>query len=86
MKFFEVGYKVADGVYSVNTVWANTGAEELEAVTETAQRRARRYGHEIAYIKPISKAEAEAANLKGRPMYSIDSEAEEAHDPSFKGR
>ena len=83
MKYFEVGFEVSEGIFSVNTIWANTGREELEAVTETAERRAARHGYKVAYIKEITLAEAEAANLKGRPFYSIDDEAERAHDPSF---
>lgn len=84
MKYFEVGYKVAEGVYSINTMWANTGTEELEAVTETAQRHASRHGYEVVYIKPITTGEAEEANRRGRPMCSIDDEAEQAHDPSYR--
>lgn len=83
MKYFEVGFEVGEGVFSVNTIWANTGREELEAVTETAERRAARHGYKVAYIKEIDGVEAEVANRKGRPLYSIDDEAERAHDPSF---
>ena len=83
MKYFEVGFEVSEGVFSVNTIWANTGREEMEAATETAERRAARHGYKVAYIKEITLAEAEAANRKGRPMYSINDEAERAHDPSF---
>ncbi len=83
MKYFEVGFEVSEGIFSVNTIWANTGREEMEAATETAERRAARHGYKVAYIKEITLAEAEAANIKGRPMYSIDDEAERAHDPSF---
>ena len=83
MKHFEVCFNVGDGIYSVNTIWANTGNEELEAATETAQRRAQRYGYELAYIKPISEIEADEACCRGRHMYPIDEEAERAHDPSF---
>lgn len=83
MKYFEVGFEVSEGIFSVNTIWANTGREELEAVTETAERRAARHGYKVAYIKEINGVEAEVANLKGRPLYPIDDEAERAHDPSF---
>ena len=83
MKYFAVGFHVGEGVFSVNTIWANTGREELEAATETAQRRAKRYNYEIGFIKEISAAEAEGASRRGRPMYPIDDEAERAHDPSF---
>jgi len=83
MKFFEVGFEVSEGLFSVNTIWANTGREEMEAATETAERRAARHGYKVAYVKEITEAEAETANLKGRPLYSIDDEAERAHDPSF---
>lgn len=83
MRFFEVGFEVGDGIFSVNTIWANTGREELEAATETAERRAALHGYAVAYVKEITEAEAEEANRKGRPMYSIDDEAERAHDPSF---
>lgn len=83
MKYFEVGYNVGDGIFSVNTIWANTGREELEAATETAERRAALHGYTVAYVKEITEAEAEVANRKGRPMYSIDDEAERAHDVSL---
>ena len=83
MRFFEVGFEVGDGIFSVNTIWANTGREEREAVTETAERRAALHGYAVAYIKEITEAEAEEATRKGRPLYSIDDEAERAHDPSF---
>lgn len=84
MKYFAVGYHVSEGVFSVNTITANTGREELEAVTETAQRHAARHGYEIGFIKEITEAEAAEALRKGRPTYPIDTEAEEAHDPSFR--
>lgn len=84
MRYFEVGYNVGGGVYSVNTITANTGAEELEAATETAQRYATRHGYGVAYIKEITERDAEAALRRGRPMYSIDDDAERAHDPSYK--
>lgn len=83
MRFFEVGFEVGDGIFSVNTIWANTGREEMEAARETAERRAALHGYAVAYIKEISEAEASAATRKGRPLYSIDDEAERAHDPSF---
>ena len=84
MKYFEVGFEVAPGIYSVNTIWSNTGREELEAVTETAQRRAKRYREKVAYIREMVEWEVETANRKGHPMYHIDDEAERAHDPSFQ--
>lgn len=83
MKFYEVGYKVAEGVYSVNIIWANTGREELEAVTETAERHAARHGYTVAYVKEIDKRQTEERVAKGMPMMMIDDEAERAHDPSF---
>lgn len=84
MKYFTVGYHVADGVFSVNTITSNCGREDLEAVTETAQRHAARHGYEIGFIKEITEAEAAEASRHGRPMYPIDDEAEQAHDPSFQ--
>lgn len=84
MKYFAVGYHVGDGIFSVNTITANTGREELEAATETAQRHAARHGYEIGFIKEITETEAADAMLMGRPTYPIDDEAEQAHDPSFK--
>lgn len=84
MKYFAVGYHVGEGIFSVNTITANCGREELEAATETAQRHADRHGYEIGFIKEISEAEAAEAMRRGRPMYPIDDEAEQAHDPSFK--
>lgn len=75
MKYFAVGYHVAEGVFSVNTVTANTGRNELEAVTETAQRRAARHGYEIGFIREITEAEASEARRKCRPTYPIDAEA-----------
>ena len=54
------------------------------AESENEQRHAARHGYQVAYVKPITLAAAEEANRKGRPMYSIDTKAEEAHDPSFQ--
>ena len=83
MKYFAVGYHVGDGIFSVNTITANTGREELEAATETAQRRAARYGYEIGFIKEITETEAAETMRRGRPTYPIDDEAERAHDASY---
>ena len=74
MKYFAVGYHVADGVFSVNTITANCGRDELEAATETARRHAARHGYEIGFIKEISEAEAAEALRRGRPTYPIDAE------------
>ena len=84
MKHFKVGFKVSESIYSVNIIWANTGREEEEAVTETAQRRAARHGYEVAFVKEVPEWEVADALRKGMPMYPIDDEAEQAHDPSFK--
>ena len=83
MKYFKVGYKVADGIYSINIIWANTGAEELEAATETAQRHADRHGYTVAFVEEIADWQVEENLRKGMPMYPVDDEAEQAHDPSF---
>lgn len=83
MRFFEVGFEVSEGIFSVNTIWANTGREEMEAATETAERRAALHGYKVVYVKEITEAEADVAIRKGRPFYSIDDEAEQAHDASF---
>ena len=83
MKYFAVGFHVGEGIFSVNTITANTGREELEAATETAQRHATRHGYEIGFIKEITEAEAEEAMRRGRPTYPIDDEAEQAHDASY---
>lgn len=83
MKYFEVGYHVGNGIFSVNTITANCGREELEAATETAKRHAEKHGYEIGYIKEISESKADEALRRGRPTYPIDNEAEQAHDPSF---
>ncbi len=83
MKYFEVGFKV-DKFFSINTITANTGREELEAVRETAERHAAKYGYTVAYIKELTEREAEYEMRKGRPTYPIDEEAEHAHDPSFQ--
>lgn len=84
MKYFVVGYHVADGIFSVNTITANCGREELEAATETAQRHAARHGYEVGFVKEITEADAAEALRRGHPMYPIDDEAEQAHDPSFQ--
>lgn len=84
MKYYEVAFEVAEGVYSVNTISANTGINELKAVTETAQRKAKRHGYSIAYIKEISYIQADEASRRGRPCYMIDDEAEQKYDPSFQ--
>ena len=85
MKLFEVGFKVSDGIFSVNMIWANTGNGERDAVTETAQRRAERYGYAVAYVKEINEAQAQENARKGMPMYSIDEDAERKYDLSFRG-
>lgn len=82
MKIFKVGFK-SDYIYSVNMIWANTGKEEEEAVKETAERRAARYGYEVAFITEITESEAQSNINKGMPYYSIDEQAEADHDPSM---
>lgn len=82
MKIFKVGFK-SDYIYSVNMIWANTGKEEEEAVKETAERRAARYGYEVAFITEITESEAQSNINKGMPYYSIDEQAEAGHDPSM---
>jgi len=84
MKYFKVGYKVSDSIYSVNVITANTGHEEEEAVTETAQRHAARHGYEVAFVNEVPEWEVAEALRRGMPMYPIDDEAEQAHDPSFQ--
>ena len=84
-KYFEVGYDLGDGIFSVNTIWVNTGNEELEAATETAQRHAERHHYGLVYVKEITPAQAHEAFAKGRPLCHIDDEAERAHDLSMKG-
>ena len=83
MKIFEVGFKVSDGIYSVNMIYANTGRAEYLAVRETAERKAARHGYEIAYMRLLTEWEVESNLHKGMPMYSIDQQAEEKYDPSF---
>lgn len=83
-KYFEVGYDLGNGIFSVNTIWVNTGNEELEAATETAQRRAEKHHYVLAYIKEISPEQAHEAFAKGRPLCHIDEEAERAHDLSMR--
>ena len=83
MKYFEVGFQVSENIFSINTICANTGEHELEAVTETAQRRAEQHHYSIAYIKEISYTQADEAARRGRPCYMIDDEAEQKYDPSF---
>ena len=82
MKIFKVGFK-SDYTYSVNMIWANTGKEEEEAVKETAERRAARYGYEVAFVTEITESEAQSNINKGMPFYSIDEQAEADHDPSM---
>ncbi len=82
MKIFKVGFK-SDYTYSVNMIWANTGKEEREAVEETAARRAKRYGDEVAFVEEITEREAQSNINKGMPYYSIDEQAERDHDASF---
>lgn len=83
MKYFEVGYE-RDGIYSVNIITANTGANEIDAARETAQRRAAKRGYEVAYVSEISECRANEYCWKGMPLYSIDEEAERKYDPSFQ--
>ena len=83
MKYFKVGFKVTDSIFSINIISANTGHEELEAVTETAQRHADRHNYEVTLIKEVPEWEVAEAMRKGMPVYPIDDEAERAHNPSF---
>lgn len=84
MKYFKVGFDVGDGIFSVNIITANTGNEELEAATETAQRQAQRHGYKVAFVKEIPEWEMESLWRRGMPVYPIDDEAERAHDLSFR--
>jgi hypothetical protein len=84
MKYFKVGFKVSESIYSINIITANTGREEMEAATETAQRHATRHGYEVAFVKEVPEFEVTEALRRGMPMYPIDDEAEQAHDPSFQ--
>ena len=59
MKTFAVGFKVSDGIYSINMIYANTGRAEHLAVRETAERKAARHGYEIAYIRELANWEVE---------------------------
>lgn len=85
MKNFKVGFKVSPSIYSVNIIWANTGREEYEAVKETAERKAKKHGYEVAFITEVPDYEVRESLRKGMPYYPIDDEAERAHDPSFQG-
>ena len=83
MKNFKVGFQ-DDSIFSINMIWANTGREEYEAVKETAERRAKRYGYTVAFITEIPDHEVKSNLRKGMPYYPIDDEAERAHDPCFQ--
>lgn len=82
MKIFEVGYFTGYS-FSVNMISANTGSHELEAVTETAERHAARYGYTVEYIREIDIEKAVENTRRGMPLYMIDDEAEKKYDPSF---
>lgn len=83
MKYFRVTYDVGDGIFSANIICANTGQEEREAVTETAQRYAEAHGYGLCGVTEITECEAQSNFAKGMPVGMIDEEAERAHDPSF---
>lgn len=80
---FEVGYEVSEGIYSVNMIWANTGNCEQEAVTDTAERYAKRHGYRVAYVKEICDRTAEENLRRGMPYHMIDEEAERKYDKSL---
>lgn len=64
-------------------IMANTGNKELEAATETAERKAARHGYRVCSVREISDREARQNTLRGMPCYMIDDEAEEKYDLSF---
>ena len=84
MTICEVGFKVSDSIYSVNMIWSNTGENEIEAIKDSAERKAEKHGYEVAYIKPLLDCEVDYKFAKGIPLYPFDSEAEEKYDPSFR--
>ena len=84
MKYFEVGFDTRCGWCSINIITVNAGNEEREAVTETAERRAQRRGYTVLYVSEVTKEYAERLWRRRMPMYPIDEQAEQAHDPSFQ--
>ena len=82
MKTFLVYYQFCD-CFSCNMIWANTGAHEQEAVQETAERHASKYGYTVSSIRELADHEVNSNLRRGMPYYSIDDEAEEKYDPSF---
>ena len=86
MKTYRISYEVADGIWSANLIWANTGEREFEAVRDTARRYADRHGYTTFIMSDeLSEAEVAAELRKGMPMGTFDGEAERAYDPSFAG-
>lgn len=73
-RYFEVGFE-DDGIYSVNIITADTGDNDLEAVRETAERHAGRYGYRVAYVNEKPEWYADEHKRKGMPVYPIDEEA-----------
>ena len=83
MKTFLVCFDCGNGIFSSNMIMANTGNQEYEAVKDTAERRAERYGNTVAAIRELSDCEARTNTRKGMPCYMIDDEAEEKYDLSY---
>ena len=86
MKTFLVGFDCGNGIFSCNMIWANTGANERQAVWETAERRASKFGCPVCFIRELSEGEVESNIQRGMPAYSIDEEAEAKYDPSFAAK
>ena len=84
MTICEVTYMTRSNNYSVNMIWSNTGAEELESIQDTAERFAINYGYSVVSIEEITEKTANANLRKGMSYYSIDEQAELDHDPSMK--
>ena len=83
MKTFLVGFDCGNGIFSCNMIWANTGANERQAVCETAERRASKYGNTVSFVHLLYDWEVEENLRRGMPYYSIDEEAEKKYNPSF---
>lgn len=61
--YYEVGYDVGDGIYSVNII------EGGEAITKmVADEHAKKHGYKVAYITKVDEVEVESKRAKGMPV------------------
>ena len=63
----EVGYKVCDGVFSVNML----EAEEFQTCRNEAHAHAKKFGYELSYVREIPDWKVAENKRKGMPFEKI---------------